>query len=68
MRSYRARQPHPEILRLRAGGWTIQRIALAIHASPRQVFRWAAGHSSPLMVFEQALRALEESPPDEAAA
>lgn len=62
MRSYRPREPHPEILRLRAGGWTITRIAEAIHASPRQVFRWASGDSHPLPVFEAALSRLPSPP------
>jgi hypothetical protein len=63
MRTRSLNAPHPEIARLRSGGWSIRAIARALHASPRQVFRWAAGDNDPLPVFASALASLPTAPP-----
>jgi hypothetical protein len=59
---------HPEIARLRSGGWTVAQIADAIGASSRQVFRWSSGEFDPLPIFARALASLPSSPPSEVAA
>ncbi|MBU6287385.1 MAG: hypothetical protein KGS10_04380 [Chloroflexi bacterium] len=59
------------IARLRAAGWSIRQIAVALSASSRQVFRWAAGTHEPLPVFARALAELAArpaAPPEDAAA
>jgi lambda repressor-like predicted transcriptional regulator len=53
--------PHPIIARLRERGWTMQALAEALGASPREVYRWAAGDSRPIGVYERALARLDAS-------
>lgn len=49
---------HPEIARLRTGGWKMEEIADAIGASVRQVYRWSSGEYAPIRVYARALMAL----------
>jgi hypothetical protein len=57
--------PDAEIVRLRAGGWTLEQIARSINASIREVYRWAAGDTRPLAIYASMLAALPTERPTE---
>jgi hypothetical protein len=52
---------HPDVARLRAGGWTVAAIADAIGASEREIYRWSRG-VAPIGIYRRLLAALPDAP------
>lgn len=58
--------PDAHVLRLRAAGWTLERIAEGAQASVRQVYRWSSGDSRPMPIYAALLARLSASLPKSA--